>query len=79
MGILHWMKTATVGLSLCSANAAFGIDIFVDDDGPNDPAPFDASISDPLEDGSAAHPFDEINEAIADTKTGTAKRNVIVF
>jgi len=38
--------------------------IHVDDDGPNDPGPGDTSVSDPLEDGSAAHPFDAIQEGI---------------
>jgi hypothetical protein len=39
-------------------------DIFVDDNAPGDPLPFDRQISDPHEDGSAAHPFDSIQEAI---------------
>jgi predicted outer membrane repeat protein len=38
--------------------------IFVDDDGPNDPAPGIPSISDLLENGTEAHPFDTIQEAI---------------
>jgi probable HAF family extracellular repeat protein len=38
--------------------------LYVDDDAPNDPGPGDPSISDPLEDGSKAHPFDAIQEAI---------------
>jgi hypothetical protein len=37
---------------------------YVDDDAPNDPAPGDNSISDPLEDGTSDHPFDAIQEAI---------------
>jgi hypothetical protein len=36
----------------------------VDDDAPNDPGPGNLAISDPLEDGSSAHPFDSIQEAI---------------
>ena len=36
----------------------------VDAAGPNDPAWFDSSISDPLEDGSEDHPFDAIQEGI---------------
>lgn len=36
----------------------------VDDDALNDPGPGDTSVSDPLEDGSAAHPFDSVQEAI---------------
>ncbi len=37
---------------------------YVDDDAPGDLAPGDASVSDPAEDGTAAHPFDTIQEAI---------------
>ncbi len=37
---------------------------YVDDDAPNDPGPGDPAISDPLEDGSAEHPFDAIQEGI---------------
>jgi len=36
----------------------------VDDDAPNDPGPGDPTVSDPLEDGSAEHPFDAIQEGI---------------
>jgi len=36
----------------------------VDDDGPGDPCPGDPNCSDPLEDGSADHPFDAIQEGI---------------
>lgn len=39
-------------------------EIYVDDNAPGDPLPFDRQISDPNEDGSAAHPFDSIQEAI---------------
>ncbi len=35
---------------------------YVDDDAPGDPGPGDTSISDPLEDGTADHPFDAIQE-----------------
>jgi len=38
--------------------------LYVDDDAPNDPGPYNISISDPNEDGSRAHPFDSIQEAI---------------
>lgn len=38
--------------------------IHVDDDAPNDPRPGDPDVSDPQEDGSQAHPFDCIQEAI---------------
>jgi hypothetical protein len=38
--------------------------LFVDDTSPNDPGPGDAAVSDPYEDGTMAHPFDTIQEAI---------------
>jgi hypothetical protein len=62
--------------------------LYVDDDAPNDPGPGDPQISDPLEDGSPAHPFDAIQEVIdlvqdgveivvADgTYTGEGNRNI---
>jgi len=62
--------------------------IYVDDDGPGDPGPGDPAVGDPDEDGSVAHPFDAIQEAIdvslsgdivvvADgTYTGAGNRNV---
>ena len=42
---------------------------FVDDDGPGDPFPgfsdpLNPAFSDPLEDGSAAHPFDDLWKAV---------------
>lgn len=37
---------------------------FVDDDAPGDAAPDDPNAGDPLEDGSPAHPFDRIQEAL---------------
>ena len=43
---------------------------YVDDDAPNDPGPGDPLISDPNEDGSAAHPFDAIQDAIDDAVNG---------
>ena len=44
---------------------------YVDDDAPDDPGPGNPDISDPLENGSAAHPFDSIQEAINETTAGT--------
>ena len=38
--------------------------IHVDDDAPNDPGPGDPDVSDPGENGTEAHPFDTIQEAI---------------
>jgi len=37
---------------------------------PNDPGPGDPTVSDPLEDGSAEHPFDAIQEGIDDAADG---------
>ena len=37
--------------------------IYVDDNAPNDPEPWNPDISDPDEDGSPGHPFDTIQEA----------------
>jgi hypothetical protein len=44
--------------------------LYVDDDAPGDPMHGDPTDSDPLEDGTAAHPFDSIQEAI-DATPGT--------
>lgn len=38
--------------------------VYVDDDGPGDFGPGNPAVSDPLEDGTAEHPFDTIQEAI---------------
>ncbi|MDP6546339.1 MAG: choice-of-anchor Q domain-containing protein [Phycisphaerae bacterium] len=43
---------------------------YVDDDAPNDPGHGTPEVSDPLEDGTVAHPFDAIQEAIAATQFG---------
>jgi len=45
---------------------------FVDDDAPFDPGPNDPLASDPAESGSAAHPFDAIQEAIDAAAPGDA-------
>jgi hypothetical protein len=61
---MQWMRGLgwlTGLLMVCTAPAAV---IYVDDDAPHDPGPGDPLISDPLEDGSAGHPFDEIQEAL---------------
>ncbi|MBU0618449.1 MAG: right-handed parallel beta-helix repeat-containing protein, partial [Planctomycetes bacterium] len=46
----------------------------VDDDAPGDPGPRDPSVSDPLEDGSAEHPFDAIQEGIDAASDGDTVR-----
>ena len=38
--------------------------IYVDDDAPNDPGPWTATVSDPQENGAPEHPFDMIQEGI---------------
>lgn len=50
------------GLAAQSATAA--PTFYVDDNAPGDPAPGDPTQGDPLEDGSAAHPFDSVQQAI---------------
>jgi hypothetical protein len=44
--------------------------LYVDDDGPSDPVPFDNTMSDPNENGTPEHPFDMIQEAIEVAKQG---------
>ncbi|MBN1846451.1 MAG: hypothetical protein JW810_12250 [Sedimentisphaerales bacterium] len=41
-----------------------GNSLYVDDDAPGDPGPGDSGLSDPDEDGTLAHPYDAIQEAI---------------
>jgi hypothetical protein len=55
-----------LSFSLVTAVPALAFtEVWVDDDAPSDPGPGDNTISDPLEDGSPAHPFDSIQEAIS--------------
>ena len=54
----------TQDLIVLSEHLFSDLRLFVDDDSPNDPGPGDTLLSDPLEDGSAEHPFDAIQEAI---------------
>ena len=63
-------------------------DLYVDDDASNDPGPGNPDVSDPMEDGTQAHPFDAIQEAIDaawdsdtvivldGTYTGTGNRDI---
>jgi parallel beta-helix repeat protein len=44
--------------------------IYVDDDAPNDPGPYDPQVSDPLEDGSPDHPYDKIQEGVDAANSG---------
>ena len=59
-----------VGMLTLSAVLSAQTTWYVDDDAPNDPGPGDNSISDPLEDGTAAHPFDMVQEGIVAAKNG---------
>ncbi|NQT31119.1 MAG: right-handed parallel beta-helix repeat-containing protein [Deltaproteobacteria bacterium] len=54
-----------LSFSLVTAVPALAFtEVWVDDNAPGDPGPGNPAISDPLEDGTPAHPFDEIQEAI---------------
>src|SRR5262245_46917361 len=46
--------------------------LHVDDDAASDPGPHDPDVSDPLEDGTASHPFDRIQEALDASVDGDA-------
>ncbi len=62
-----------VGALLTAGVAAPGLATtvwFVDDDAPGDPGPGDPFVSDPDEDGSTAHPFDRMQEAIDAASNG---------
>ena len=54
----------TCGIIIITATTNAQTIRYVDDDAPNDPGPGNASVSDPLEEGSATHPFDAIQEGI---------------
>ena len=61
--ITLWAVTACALLG--SPELTWGqTDWYVDDNAPGDPAPGDPTISAPCENGSMAHPFDAIQEAI---------------
>lgn len=61
-------KRLGIGTLLCillaSTISHAGRTLYVDDDGPGDPGPYTAEVSDPFEDGAAGHPFDTIQEAL---------------
>ncbi len=54
-----WLTTIVLLASTATAGT-----IYVDDDAPSDPGHGDPTVSDPAENGTAAHPFDAIQEAI---------------
>ncbi len=58
---MHWgFVSLTLSWGLFCGAATVHVDLAA----PNDPGPGNAEVSDPLEDGSQAHPFDEIKEGI---------------
>ncbi len=63
--LLPFLASA-VGAGLAAAQTTW----FVDDDAPNDPGKGTPASSDPLENGSSAHPFDALSEAIAAAASG---------
>jgi hypothetical protein len=60
------MRQLLTIMSVClTAGLCFaGATVYVDDNAPSDPGPGDPLISDPAEDGSTAHPYDSIQQAI---------------
>jgi len=67
----HAASTYVLVEASCTLQANFLENIiYVDDDAPFDPQPHDMRAGDPQEDGSADHPFDSIQEAIAAASPG---------
>jgi hypothetical protein len=82
-------RVILIGVAALFAAVASGATTwYVDDNAPNDPGPGDTAISDPAEDGSVAHPYDALQEAVDaatagdtitildGTYTGTGNRHV---
>ncbi len=69
---MHICRYGVIALTLCLATAIGTAQTtrYVDDDAADDPGPNDSSISDPLEDGTLAHPYDAIQEAIGASVNG---------
>lgn len=55
---------------LFCAGVGYAATIYVDDNATNDPGPGDPTVSDPLENGSAEHPYDDIQRAINAAQNG---------
>ena len=71
VGDPHAVTTYVVVDDGCTLQANFLENVvFVDDDAPFDAQPYDLGRGDPLEDGTADHPFDSIQEAIEAASPG---------
>ncbi|HUS96305.1 MAG TPA: right-handed parallel beta-helix repeat-containing protein, partial [Hyphomicrobiaceae bacterium] len=67
--LLAALLLAMTGSSACPAAT-----LHVDDNAPNDPGPNNSAVSDPLEDGSPAHPYDSIQQAVNAAASGDTVR-----
>jgi hypothetical protein len=59
---------------ICAVFSPVKRELHVDDDAADDPGPGDPEISNPREDGTADHPFDSIEEAVAAAWEGDTVR-----
>ncbi|HUW83023.1 MAG TPA: hypothetical protein VMZ31_09515 [Phycisphaerae bacterium] len=59
-----------IGVLAAAGDAYAQTTWYVDDDAPGDLGAGDPTVSDPNEDGSAAHPFDAIQEGIDEAADG---------
>ncbi len=53
-----------ISIFFAAASVVVAGTLYVDDNGPDDPEPGNPLVSDPAEDGSPAHPYDAIQQAI---------------
>ncbi len=53
-----------ISIFFAAASVVVAGSLYVDDNGPDDPEPGNPLVSDPAEDGSQAHPYDAIQQAI---------------
>ncbi len=67
---MRWESFISVVMIVCLAASLPAGTLYVDDNAAADPGAGDSSVSDPLEDGSQAHPFDAIQEAIVAATDG---------
>jgi len=59
---------------ICATFSPVKRELHVDDDAPGDPSPGDPEVGDPHADGTADHPFDSIEEAVAAASEGDTVR-----